>query len=322
MELSISLDYFTDSLLSTSRDTIRELLWMLTRIDYTIGDLLIQSKTRIDEGITKKLVRTALVFDESLSPANNFFIASYRDAFYNDFLAYHSQSIPLTLEDCVLTTTPNENFPTTLMELHQRIGVWKKLLEGFILASHNYAISDARLKDLSFILHQLRVPSSTDTSTPLVRIRSLKPALYEQPYQNRVFETVDRFDKRTQFSIQFFQPFDLLFTLTASYLEFSIAALWNHSARCRRRRLGVQTPHLIPVNYVTGFVEHGLDDVNLYSIWLTSVKENHLDPEALYLSFVEKKQEYCVDRSHTALEKACHCELPNGLLSYVYMLVE
>lgn len=289
---------------------------MLQQIDYEVADLMILSKTEVPKEINDQLKKIASVFEDESTPNANAFALRFGASFYQDFIQIQSPDMLITMN---ASLSDNQVNPLSLQELHNRIVVWKKRLEKWIEYSLSYPLPSVSLHDLHFILHDLTLPSYAGPSKGSIQqVRTINPRLYHQAYQNRFFEITTQDNQKSYFSIQHFHHIDLLFSLSASFMQYALSVIWNNNSRCRKRGLTAQMPTIVPVNRMTAYVESDIDSVNLHGILLELLQENHMDQDSVLMEFVEKKRQYLIDPSARTLNDACRCRIQNGLSSYMY----
>lgn len=296
---------------------MNEVLWMLQQIDYEIADLMILSETGVPNEINDKLKKIASLFKDKSTPNANSLALRFSDSFYQDFLPSQSSDMRI---DMGFSLPGDRVNPLSLLELHDRIVVWKKRLEKWIEYSLSYPLTSVSLHDLHFIRHDLTIPNYSDQPKDTIQqIRSIKPHLYNQAYQNRFFEVTTQDNQKSYLSIQHFHHVDLMFSLSSSFIQYALSVIWNKNNRCRERDLTATMPTIIPVNRMTAYVESDVDSTNLHGILLELQNENQMDHDSELMEFVKKKRQYLIDPSAHNLNDACRCRMQNGLSSYMYI---
>lgn len=305
--MKASLELFVHSLLSISHDIIRETLWAINQIDYEIGDQLVLSKETIDIEIQNKIQTLCTILNNHIVPNDQLFIQQCKNEFEEDFKPF--------LPDSINTQ------PITYHDLHNQIQKWRSRFEDWIAQAPSYSVNDYHIKGLQFIYHSLSLPNYEGQKNGKIHsIRSIKPHVYQQPYQDRIIEVIDSNNRIIHLAIQHFQLCDLMFLLSSSFLQYGLSIIWNMNDQCKKRHLTVQHHTITPINWYTALIENDPSVINLQSIAEQLLKEDSCDVNEVYLTMIQNKQHYFEEKTPRNLNIACRCMIHKSFSSYLYLL--
>lgn len=194
------MHFFTETLLASTHDTIRELHHHLS----VVLDEVREAMTHSDDDAIPAEIATQLtfvantVFKSSFRSVNSVFINTYGADFFNDFV----QGLPSSVPNSVRT---NSRFPRSLTELHSSLLKWKKMLTRIIISSSSFDLPDPMLRTLNLSLNDVSIPMLSSLHFTRIRpqrVLSVAPSLRDPSYQFRCFSVLDESNKSHRFVLR------------------------------------------------------------------------------------------------------------------------